>query len=147
VLSWLRSIRRRKDIQEDRRFLEARARRLLEAYLSADDTQKKHYYEIIARAAAACQPGISDPNVEDLTLASASAAAALKVIKLREQKANEGKDHPDESITDAYAVVAIAYRRAATVYSHDRELQQLGTAAVHLVTIANSYLAAHSAET
>ena len=43
-------------------------------------------------------------------------------------------------ITDAYAAVAIAHRRAAAVYTMDKEMQQLGTAAVHLVTMATSYM-------
>ena len=50
-----------------------------------DDHQKKQYYEVIAWAAAACQSGVSDPNVEDVLRARASAEAALKVVKLREQ--------------------------------------------------------------
>jgi hypothetical protein len=44
-------------------------------------------------------------------------------------------------ITGAYATVAIAYRRAAAVYTMDPEKQRLGTAAVHLVTMATSYMA------
>ena len=50
-----------------------------------DDHQKKQYYEVIAWAAAACQSGVSDPNVEGVLRARASAEAALKVVKLREQ--------------------------------------------------------------
>ena len=45
-------------------------------------------------------------------------------------------------ITNAYATVAIAYRRASAAYAGDEEMQQLGTAAVHLLTIAISYMAA-----
>jgi hypothetical protein len=45
-------------------------------------------------------------------------------------------------ITDAYATVAVAYRRASAAYTRDKEMQQLGTAAVHLVTIATSYMTA-----
>jgi hypothetical protein len=142
VFSWFRSDKRRKNTREDRRFLEARARRLLAGYLAADDQQKKQYYEVIAGAAAACQPGVSDPNVEDLIRARASAETALKVVKCREQQVIDSNDHPHEMITDAYATVAIAYRRAAAIYTLDEKMQQLGTAAVHLVTIANSYMAA-----
>ena len=39
-----------------------------------------------------------------------------------------------------YATVAVAYRRASTVYGVDEEMQQLGTAAVHLLTMATSYM-------
>ena len=49
-------------------------------------------------------------------------------------------------ITDAYATVAIAYRRASAAYTMDEEMQQLGTAAVHLLTIATSYMAAQADE-
>lgn len=144
MFSWFRPDKRRKNIREDRRFLEARARRLLEGYLTADDHHKKQYYEVIAGAAAACQPGVSDPNVEDVIRARASAEAALRVVKLREQHIEN--DHTDKLITDAYATVAIAYRRAAATYTLDEKMQQLGTAAVHLVTIANSYMAAQLAK-
>ena len=49
-------------------------------------------------------------------------------------------------ITDAYATVAIAYRRASAGYTIDEEMQKLGTAAVHLITIANSYVTAQGDE-
>ena len=41
----------------------------------------------IARAAAACQPGVSDPNLENPRLDRATAEAALKVAKVRERQA------------------------------------------------------------
>lgn len=46
-------------------------------------------------------------------------------------------------ITDAYATVTMAYQRAAGTYTIDKEMQQLGTAAVHLLTIATSYMTSH----
>jgi hypothetical protein len=146
VFSWFRSDRRRKKIREDQRYLEARARRLLQSYLSADDRQKQQYYEVIAGAAAACHPSVSDPRLEDVKVAQVSAEAAVKVVKFRGQQFMDSNDHLAEMITDAYATVAIAYRRAAALYIVDKEMQQLGTAAVHLVTIANSYVAAQSGE-
>jgi hypothetical protein len=146
VFSWFRSDKRQKNVREDRRFLEARARRFLESYLAADDQRKKQYYQVIAGAAAACQPGVSESNAEDVSRARASAEAALKVVKSRGQHLGRN-DHTDELITDAYATVAIAYRRAAAVYTVDEKMQQLGTAAVHLVTIANSYITAQEKET
>ena len=118
----------------------------MQGYLAADDQHKKQYYEVIAGAAAACQPGVSDSGVEDIDRAAVSAEAALKVVKSREKMAVDGSDRTDRLITDAYATVAIAYRRAAAVYALDAQMQQLGTAAVHLVTIANSYMAAQSAK-
>ena len=40
------------------------------------------------------------------------------------------------------ATVAVAYHRAAAVYVEDEEMQELGTAAVHLLTMATSYMIA-----
>jgi hypothetical protein len=42
-------------------------------------------------------------------------------------------------VTDACATVAVAYSRAAGVYKADADMQELGTAAVHLLTMATSY--------
>lgn len=67
-------------------------------------------------------------------------------LELREQQAVDDNDQLATLITDAYATVAVAYRRASTVYRVDEEMQQLGTAAVHLLTMATSYMAAQSAE-
>ena len=63
---------------------------------------------------------------------------------MRERQAIDGNDQIAELITDAYATVAIAYRRASTAYTADKGMQQLGTAAVHLLTIATSYMATQS---
>jgi hypothetical protein len=79
-----------------------------------------------------------------MQLAQASAEVALKVVKVRERQAIHDNDKLAELITDAYATVAIAYRRASAAYTMDEEMQQLGTAAVHLLTIATSYMAAQS---
>jgi len=117
----------------------------LKSYLSADAPRKQRYYEVIAGAAAACHPDVSDPNLENALLNNAAAEAALKVVKVRERQAIDENDRLAELITDAYATVAIAYRRASTAYTADKEMQQLGTAAVHLLTIATSYVAAKSA--
>jgi hypothetical protein len=144
VFSWFRSNSQRKQILEDRKYLETRARRLLKNYLSADGPRKQRYYEVVAGAAAACQPPISDPHLESIQLAQTTAEAALKVVKLRDQRQMDG-DHLQSMITDAYAVLAIAHRRAAASYTIDKEMQQLGTAAVHLVTMATSYMAKNSA--
>ena len=102
----------------------------------ANTSRKQRYYEVIAGAAAACQPGVSDPHLENAQFAQTAAEVALKV-----------KDQVAALITDAYATVAIAYHRASAVYTVDKEMQKLGTAAVHLLTIATSYTAAQSAET
>ena len=144
MLSWFKSDEQREKIREDRKHLEVRARRLLKNYLSADGPRKQQYYEAVAGAAAACQPGVTDSNMEDPQLAQATAEAALNVVKLREEQAIDDSDQLAALITDAYATVAIAYRRASTVYKLDEEMQKLGTAAVHLLTMATSHVAAQS---
>ena len=131
-----------RQIREDRKHLEARARHLLKGYLSADAPRKQRYYEVIAGAAAACERGVSNPNLENTQLAQAAAEAALKIVKLREHQSIPDNDQVGSLITDAYARVAIAYRRASAAYTSNEDMQRLGTAAVHLLTIATSYIAA-----
>jgi serine/threonine protein kinase HipA of HipAB toxin-antitoxin module len=143
VFSWFKP-NRRQEIRQDRKHLEVRARRLLKNYLSADGSQKQQYYEAIAGAAAACQPSIADSDLENAQLNRAAAQAALNVVIARERRTTDDNDQLAELITDAYATVAIAYQRASTAYTADKEMQKLGTAAVHLVTIATSYMTARS---
>jgi hypothetical protein len=143
VLNWFKYKGRRKIIREDRKYLEARARRLLKSYLLAEWLEKDQYYEVVAGAADACRPEMSDPSMDDAQIVEATSDAALRVVRRREQTASEnGQNHLATLITDAYATVAVAYRRAAGVYIIDLPMQQLGTAAVHLLTIANSYMIA-----
>src|SRR4029079_9979949 len=106
--------------------------------------RKQRYYEVIAGAAAGCEPGVSDPTLENSQLAQLAAETALNVVKLREQQGSADNDQVTALITDAYATVAIAYRRASAAYTIDKEMQKLGTAAVHLLTIATSYMAAQA---
>jgi hypothetical protein len=140
VFSWFKSGSRAEKIREDRKYLAARARRLLNNYLSADGPRKQQYYELVAGAAAACQHGVTNPGLEDTQLAQGTAEVALKVVKLRDRQKIDKNDQLAASITDAYATVAVAYRRASTAYAVDEEMQQLGSAAVHLLTIATSYM-------
>ena len=142
MFRWLSSDHQK--IRYDRKHLEKRARRLLQSYLTASDAQKHQYYQVIAGAASACQPSIDDPSVRNEKLAELTAQAAMKVVHVRNRKAKDQHDHSAVLITDAYATVAIAYRRAAAAYTPDKEMEQLGTAAVHLVTIANSFMNAES---
>ena len=132
-----------RQIKEDRKYLEARARRLLKGYLSADAVRKQRYYEVISGAAAACEPSVSNPSLENTQLAQTAAEAALKIVKLREHQAIADNDQVSLLITDAYATVAVAYRRASAAYTTNKDLQQLGTAAVHLLTISTSYRGSH----
>ncbi|WP_143035718.1 hypothetical protein [Bradyrhizobium sp. Rc2d] len=116
----------------------------MHSYLTSTDEQKRRYYQVIAGAAAACQPEVSNPSLDNEKLANESAEVAIKVLKSRVGQARDEHDQLAVLITDAYATVAIAYRRAAAAYTADKEMERLGTAAVHLVTIANSYINAES---
>lgn len=146
MFSWFKPSKQRAMIREDRRHLEVRAGRLLRGYLSADAPRKQRYYEAIAGAAAACEPGISNPTLENVQLTQAAADAAFNVVKQREHQGIADKDQVAALITDAYATVAIANRRASAAYTTDKQMQQLGTAAVHLVTIAISYMSSQATE-
>ena len=48
----------------------------------------------------------------------------------------------EDFVTDACATVAVAYHRAAGAYVADEKTKELGTAAVHLLTMAKSYIRA-----
>lgn len=140
MLSWLKSVIGRKQKRDENRLLEGRVRRFLGDYLAADATRKNDFYEAVAGAAAACQPSVVDPDKDNIELAQISSERAFKIFQSRAR--NDGSDDPIQSmITDAYATVALAHRRAAAAYTRDIEMQRLGTAAVHLVTISTSYMA------
>jgi hypothetical protein len=143
VLSLFERNSRRRKIREDRKYLEARARRFLKSYLAAEGMTKRPYYEAVEGASTACHPGITNPALEDVHIAEATAEAALKVVKRRVQRASDSQEGLATLITDAYATVAVAYRRAAGVYAIDEEMNRLGTAAVHLLTMATSHMKAH----
>lgn len=142
---WLGSDWRRAAVRQDRKHILPRARRFLISYLAADDLQKRKYYELIAGAAAGCQPHLPDPDLKNTELSRIIADTAFRVVRARERRAIA--EQAPISITDAYATVVMAYRRAAATYGQDEEIQQIGTAAVHLVTIANSYMAAQPTDT
>ena len=113
------------------------------SYLAADDLQKQEYLELVAGAAVACQPPLCNPDLKTTEISQSTAETALRVVKMRERQVENSEGLPG-LITDAYATVAIAYRRAAAVYVLDEEMRQIGTAAVHLLTIANSHMAHRS---
>jgi hypothetical protein len=140
VRGWFVSITKRKQIRADHRILEARVRRFLESYLVASAARKNEFYEVIAGAASACRPSVTDPTVENIERAQKTSELALKVVQSRFRRGVD-VDHVQSMITDAYATIAIAYRRASAAYTTDPEMQRLGTAAVHLVTMATSYMA------
>ena len=78
--------------------------------------------------------------MNDAQIAEATAMAAMKIVL--ERSASEKNNRITNFGTDAFATVGIAYHRAAGVYTVDKEMEKLGTAAVHLLTMANSYISA-----
>ncbi|MEO6780202.1 MAG: hypothetical protein ABI407_03970 [Bradyrhizobium sp.] len=134
----------RKKVGLDRKFLAARSRRFLRNYLNADEAQKADYYRVVVEASKECHPAASvlAPETNDADIAEATSDAAMGMVleRVRLRKA----DRTDEFVTDAYATVGIAYHRSAGLYSVDRTMQKLGTAAVHLLAMATSYTGAHN---
>jgi hypothetical protein len=127
-------------IKKDREYLEARARHFLKSFLKADENGKAQFYRVVEDAVQRCQAdaGVGQPSteLEDEQVARATFAEAMKILLALE---NNEVGSNAAFIIDAYATVAIAYHRAAGVYSEDKPLQELGTAAVHLLTMATSY--------
>jgi hypothetical protein len=126
-------------VSKDRQYLEVRARRFLESYLNADETFKARFYCVIEQAVQECQveAGVVQPSpeLEDAQIAMAMSNAAVGIFLRAAADSGAGRFR-----RDAYATVAVAYRRAAGVYTEDRHMRELGTAAVHLLTMASSFL-------
>jgi hypothetical protein len=142
VFDWFKTERRerRRTVRLDRKYLEARSRRFLKIYLDADETRKPQFYWVVDEASKRCQPpesGLPPSELDDAQIAEATSRAAMKIVL--ERTASKKDDRLDDFVTDAYATVGIAYHRAAGVYTMDKRMQELGTAAVHLLTIATSY--------
>jgi hypothetical protein len=69
-----------------------------------------------------------------------ASSAAMRIVLER-----AGSKQDDRlPILCAHATVAVAYHRSAGVYIADQDMQELGTAAVHLLTIATSYVGAQT---
>jgi hypothetical protein len=103
--------------------------------------RKPDFYRVINEASAHCYPGSPSPELQDAEIADGASLAALEIVLARIEKNN---DPTFDFLTDAYATVGVAYHRAAGVYIKDEDLQELGTAAVHLLTIATSYMSART---
>jgi hypothetical protein len=138
---------KQRKVRLDRKHLEARTRRFLQSYLAADEARKPQFYRAVEEAAKQCQPAelaIPASELEDAKIAEATSGAAMKMVLAREKRAaQKTDDRIADFVTDACATVGIAYHRAAGVYTIDKEMQELGTAAVHLLTMATSYVRAH----
>lgn len=132
---------RRRKARRDRKHLEPRSRRFLKIYLNADEARKPQFYKVLQDASQKCIPAQSalpPPDLADADIAEATSKAAMKMV-LDRSSLKKG-DRTDDFITDAYATVGVAYHRAAGVYALDKDMQELGTAAVHLLTISTSYM-------
>ena len=150
MFGWFKSEQRgrRTKVKLDRKHLEARARRFLKSYLKASEPQKPQFYRAVEEASKQCQPakaGVPSSELGDAQIAEATSNAAMKMVVERQRDVLKKGDRTAEFVTDAYATVGIAYHRAAGVYTMDTEMQELGTAAVHLLTMATSYMNAHNA--
>ena len=129
-------------VRLDRKCLEAGARRFLQSYLSADHGRKPQFYLAVEEATRECSPAAwSLLVIEDAQIAEATSEAAIQIVLQRQEHTGPTKDDPNAFVTDAYATVAVAYRRAAGTYVRNKNMQELGTAAVHLLTMATSYTA------
>ena len=136
--------KRRKKVKLDRKHLEARTGRFLKAYLDAQVMRKPQFYRAVEEASKHCQQAAGDlpppSKLENAEIAEATSDAAMNVVLAREKLASEMKANQVDFLTDAYATVGMAYHRAAGIYAMDKEMQKLGTAAVHLLTMASSYV-------
>ena len=142
MFGWLKTEQRerRRRVRLDRKYLKSRSRRFLKAYLDAEETRKPHFYRAVEEASKRCQPpesGLPLSEFEDSQIAEATSREAMKIVL--ERAALKKNDRLGDFATDAYATVGVAYHRAAGAYTMDKEMQQLGTAAVHLLTMATSY--------
>lgn len=149
MFGWLnsKSRERRKKVRLDREHLEERARRFLKNYLEADAERKPHFYRAVEDVSQKCHPvelDFAESGLGDSLIAEAISQAAMKMVLDRTVQIKEG-DRVGNFVTDACATVAVAYHRAVGLYVEDEKMQELGTAAVHLLTIATSYTNAHKA--
>ena len=138
MFDWFKSERRerRKKVRQDRKQLEVRSRRFLKSYLEADEVRKPEFYRAVEDISKKCRPpdlDFSQPDLDDGQIAEATSKAAMQMVLERENR------RVGDFVTDACATVAVAYNRAAGVYKADADMQELGTAAVHLLTMATSY--------
>jgi hypothetical protein len=143
VFGWFKSEQRerRRKVKLDRKHLETRARRFLKGYLEADEARKPQFYRAVEEAATQCQPTSPLSDLSDAEIAQTAADAAMTMVMARIERLKPD-DRIAAFITDAYATVGVAYNRAAGVYKMDKDMQDLGTAAVHLLTMATSYMKA-----
>ena len=137
--SFKKKWKQRRKIRSDHNNLEERTRRFLKNYLEADDARKPQFYRAVEDISRKCQP-VRLADLDDARIAEETSEAAINMVRDYRKKKD---DRVAEFMTDASATVAIAYRRASGAYASDEKMQELGTAAVHLLTMATSYSKAH----
>ena len=130
--------RRRRILSEDQKYLEAGARSFLSNYLRANEAEKELYYDAVAGASAGCHPTNAVSQLDSRQVAEMTADVASRVARQRQRRVEYNNNDLEKFITDAYATTAIAYRRAAGTYVDHERMLALGTAAVHLLTMATS---------
>lgn len=151
MFGWFKSERRerQKKVRRDRKYLEARARRFLKSYLEADEVRKPEFYRVVDYISEKCHPpdlDFSQPDLDDGRIAEATSQAAMQLL-LKREKGSRKDDRGGDFVADACATVAIAYHRASGVYEAHADMLELGTAAVHLLTMATSYINAQKSMT
>lgn len=137
---------RRRIVREDRRHLAPRVRRFLRSYLLASDMDKARYYDVVAGVSVGCHPKNHVSYLENLRVAELTGQTANAIARHRLLTGKDGYDDAEGFITDAFATTAVAYRRAAGNYVDNKRMQKLGTAAVHLLTMAVSRTMAQRGE-
>ena len=133
--------KRRKKVRSDRKHLEERTRRFLKSYLESDEMRKPQFYRAVEDISKKCQPadtGLDQSDLDDARIAETAYQAAMQMVLDRTGRLKK-EDRIGNFVTDACATVAVAYHRAAGAYVGDEEMEKLGTAAVHLLTMATSY--------
>ena len=83
MFGWFKSERRerRKKVRQDRKQLEARARRFLKSYLEADEVRKPEFYRAVEDISNKCRPpdlDFSQPDLNDGQIAEATSKAAMR---------------------------------------------------------------------
>ena len=82
--------------------------------------------------------GLAQSDLNDARIAETAYQVAMQIVLDRSGRLKK-EDRVGNFVTDACATVAVAYHRAAGAYLGEEEMEKLGTAAVHLLTIATSY--------
>ena len=146
MFGWFKSEQRERQrkVRQARKHLEVRARRFLKSYLDADETRKAQFYRAVEEISRSCHPAelnLSQPDMDDRQIAETTSKAALQMVLDRVERFSSD-NKVDDFVTDACATVAVAYHRAAGAYVADEKMKELGTAAVHLLTMATSYIRA-----